>query len=101
MWSIYRNSQSKYKTLILKPSSCDYKDPYILVSRTKAIDIVGADGNAKLLDERNRGVLFKNCSPFTDYMSEINNTPVDNAEDLDVVTPMFNLLEYSAIYLKT
>ena len=40
-------------------------------------------------------VIFKNCALFTDYINEINNTHVDNAKDLDVVMPMYNLVEYS------
>ena len=50
---------------------------------------------AKRLDERNEGVIFKNCAPFTDCISEINNTQIDNANDLDVVMLIYNLIEYS------
>ena len=44
---------------------------------------------------------FKNCTPFTDYISEINNTQVNNAKDIDAVMPMYNLIEYSDNYSKT
>ena len=44
---------------------------------------------------------FKNNAPFTSCISKINNTLIDNAEDLDIVIPMFNLLEYSENYRKT
>ena len=57
------------------------------MSGTITVTGAGADDAAKRLDERNKGVIFKNCAPFTDYVSEINNTQVDNAEDLDVVMP--------------
>ena len=57
------------------------------MSGTITVTGVGADDAAKRLDERNKGVIVKNCAPFTDYVSEINNTQVDNAEDLDVVMP--------------
>ena len=40
-------------------------------------------------------MVFENCTPYTDCISEINNTQLDNAEDVDVVTPMYNLIEYS------
>ena len=40
-------------------------------------------------------MVFENCTPYTDCISEINNTQLDNAEDIDVVTPMYNLIEYS------
>ena len=53
----------------------------------------GADNAAKRLDERNKGVIFKNCAPFTDCISEINNNKTDNAKCLDVVMPMYNLIE--------
>ena len=46
-------------------------------------------------------IIFKNCAPFTDCISEINNTQVDNAKDLDVVMLMYNLIEYSDNYSKT
>ena len=43
-------------------------------------------------------VIFKDCAPFTNCISEINNTQVDNAKDLDIVMPMYNLIEYSDNY---
>ena len=46
-------------------------------------------------------VIFKNCAPFTNCISEINNTQVDNAKDIDIVMPMYNLIEYSDNYAKT
>ena len=42
----------------------------------------------------NKKVIFKNCTPFTSYITKINNTQVDNAEDIDIVMPMYNLIEY-------
>ena len=48
----------------------------------------------------NEEVVSKNCAPFTDCISEINNTQTDNAEDIDVVMPMYNLIEYSDNYLR-
>ena len=45
--------------------------------------------------------IFKNCAPFTDCISEINNTQVDNAKYIDIVVPMYNLIEYSDNYSKT
>ena len=45
-------------------------------------------------------VTFENCAPFTDCISEINNTEIDLAKDIDVVIPMYNLIEYSDNYLK-
>ena len=50
---------------------------------------------------RNKKVIFKNCAPFTNCISEIKNTQVDNAKDIDIVMPMYNLIEYSNNYSKT
>ena len=46
-------------------------------------------------------VVFKNCAPFTDCINKINNTQIDNATDIDVVMPMYNLIECSDNYSKT
>ena len=95
------NSQIKFKTTILKSSLCDYSDAYILVKGT--ITIAGAEDNAaaRQADERDKGAIFKNCAPFTSCISEINNTQVDDAKDIDIVMPMYNLIEYSDNYAKT
>ena len=53
------------------------------------------------LDERNKGVISKNCAPFSDCISETNNTQINNAKYIDVVMPMYNLIEYSDIYSET
>ena len=86
---------------MLNSSLNDYSDAYILATSTITIDGKGADDAAKRLDERNQGVIFKNWAPFTDCISEIINTPIDNAKDLDTVMPMYNSIEYSDNYSKT
>ena len=53
------------------------------------------------LDERNKGVIFKNCAPFTNCINEINHTQIDNANYIIVKVPMYNLTEYSDNYSKT
>ena len=95
------NSQIKFKTTMLHSSLCDYSDAYILVKGTITITGAGADAAARQADEREKGVAFKNCAPFTNCISEINNIQVDNAKDIDIVMPMFNLIEYSDNYAKT
>ena len=45
-------------------------------------------------------VIFKNCAPFTNCISEINNAQVDNAKDVDIAVPMYKLIEYSDNYSK-
>ena len=73
---------------MLRASLRDYSDTYVIVSGT--ITITGGENNdaGRRLGERNKEVIFKNCAPFTDYMSEINNTEVNNAKYVDVVMPM-------------
>ena len=95
------NSQIKLKTTMLKSSLCDYSDAYILVKGKITITGEGADAAARQADERDKGVAFKNCAPFTNCISEITNTQVDNAKDIDIVMPMYNLIEYSDNYAKT
>ena len=93
------NSQIKLKTTMLKSSLCDYSDAYILVKRTISVNnTVAADAAA---NNTNKKVIFKNCAPFTNCISEINNMQIDNAKDIDIVMPMYNLIEYSDNYAKT
>ena len=86
---------------MLRSNLCDYSDAYILVKGTITITGTGADAAAKQSDERNKGVTFKNCAPFTKCISRINNTDIYTAQDLDIVMPMYNLIEYSDNYSKT
>ena len=80
---------------------CDYSEAYILVSGTIRITGTGADHAATQVDERNKGVTFRNCAPFTNCKSEINNTQIDNVKYTDVVMPLYDLIEYSNNYSKT
>ena len=93
------NSQIKCKTTLLKSGLCDYSDVYILVKRTITVNnTAAADANANNTDKKE---IFKNCTPFTNCISEINNTQEDNAKDIDIVITMYNLIEYSDNYAKT
>ena len=76
-------------------------DAYILVKGTITITGKGDDDAVKRLDERDKGVTFKNCAPCTKCISRINNTDIDNAQDFDIVMPMYNLIEYGNNYSKT
>ena len=84
------NSDIRFKTTMLKSSSCDYSDAYILVKRRITKSGAGDDAAAIQADERNKGVIFKDCARFTNCKSEINNTEIDNAKDIDIVMPMYN-----------
>ena len=93
------NSQIKFKTAMLKSILCDYSDAHILVEGTITVNNT-ADAGANA-NNTNRKVIFKNCAPFTNCISEINNTQVDNAKDIDIVMPMYNLIEYNNNYAIT
>ena len=106
----YTSNDIRFKTAMLRSSLCDYGDAYILVKGTITITgNAGAEPNptaaqllaARQADERDKGVTFKNCAPFTKCISRINNTDIDNAQDIDIVMPMYNLIEYSDNYSKT
>ena len=88
----YDNSRIKFKTSMIRSNLCYYSDAYILVSGTITITGEGDDDNAKRADEGNKGVIFKNCASFTNYIGNINNTQIDNAEYIDIVMPMYNLI---------
>ena len=93
------NSQIKFKTTMLKSSLCDYSDAYILVKGTITINNTAAQGAGA--NNINKKVIFKNWAPFTNCISEINNTQIDNAKDIDIVKAMYNLIEYSDNYAKS
>ena len=82
---------------------CGYSDVYILVLRTINVNNTAAAAAAApaAANNTNKKVLFKNWAPFTICISEINNTQVENAKGIDIVMPIYNLIEYSDNYSKT
>ena len=91
------NKQIRFKTSMLRSDLCDYSDAYIVVKGD--ITLTKTNGR-EIIDIRNRFLAFKRNAPFTNRISKINNVLTDN-EDLDIVIPMYNLLEYSNNYRKT
>ena len=85
------NRQINFKTSMLRSSLCDYSDAYILVKGNITVNNTAADG-AAAANNTNKKVIFKNCAPFTDCTSKINNTQVDDGKDIDIVMPIYNLL---------
>ena len=83
---------------MLKSSLCDYSDAQILVTRT--ISVSNTAGLGTISNNNNKEVIFKNCAPCPDCIGEINNTQVDNAKDIDVVMPTYNVIEYRIITQK-
>ena len=86
---------------MLRSSLCDYNDAYILVSATITVPNTAAAAAAAADPINRKNIIIKNCAPFTNCISEINNTQIDNAKDIDIVMPMYNLIEYSDNYSKT
>ena len=92
------SKQIRVKKSMLRSGLCDFSDVYIVVKG----DITLTKTNGKgIIDIRNRFLAFKNSAPFTNWISKINNVLIDNVEDLDIVMPMYNLLENSKNYRKT
>ena len=75
----------KLETKVIKSNIFDYSDSYILV--TGNIRVTGGDTNTR--------VALKNCAPFTKCVTHINDEHVNNADNLDIAMPMYNLIEYS------
>ena len=79
---------------MLRSDLCYYNDAYIVV--TGKITVTNPNNNAY-----DKKLALKNNAPFFSCISKISGTLIDNVEDLDIVTPMYNLLQYSKNYTKT
>ena len=96
-WNIVNNLKTKdaaneitYDTEILKSNLCDYNDGYILVT-----------GDITIIGHQESQLAFKNSTPFTKCITKIDGTTTDDAENLDLVMPIYNLIEYSTNYSET
>ena len=90
--------QIRFKTTMLRSDPCDFSDAYVVVQRTITLT---KDANREFIRGRNRSLAFKNNAPFFNSISKINNVLIYNADDLDVVMPMYNLIEYNKSHRKT
>ena len=88
----------RFQTAMRRSSLCDYSDAYIVV---KGNVTVNNTGTAVAPTNTNKKVIFKTCAPFTNCISKINNTQIDEANYIDIVMPMYNLIEYSDNYSET
>ena len=94
--NLYNENKSiRFKTPMLRSDLCDYADMYILVNG--AILVNGLNPR----DRQNRPLISENNAPFVSCITRINNELIEDADDLDIVMPMYNLLEYSKNYRKT
>ena len=88
-------------TPIIRSNLCDYSGAYILVKGTITVTALGANNANNIRDKRNRPLILKNNAPFVSCITRINDELIEDADDLDIVMPMYNLLEYSKNYKKT
>ena len=96
-----KNKSIRFKTPMLRSNLCDYSDAYILVKGTITVTAPGANNGANnIRDKRNRPLILKNNAPFVSCMTRINEL-IEDADNLDIVMSMYNLLEYSKNYRKT
>ena len=93
------NKSIRFKTPMLRSDLCDYADAYMLVNGT--ITVTAAAGANNIRDKKNRKFILKNNVPFVLCITRINGELIEDADDLDIVMPMYNLLEYSKNYRKT
>ena len=94
------NKSIRFKTPMLRSNLCDYSDAYILVKGTITVTIPGVNNNANSIrDKRNRPLILKNNAPFVLCITRINGELIEDADDLDIVMSMYNLLEYSNIII--
>ena len=82
---------------MLRSSSCDYSGVNTLVSGTITVQNI----TMPEASDNRKNIIIQNCAPFTDCISEIDNTQLGTAKEINIVMPMYNLIEYSGNYYKT
>ena len=92
------NKSIRFKTSMLRSNLCDYSDAYILVKGTITVTVLEVNN---IRDKRNRPLVLKNNAPFVSFITRINGKLIEDVDDLDIIMPMYNLLEYSKNYRKT
>ena len=95
-----KSNQIKFTSSMMRSNLCDYSNAYILLKGTITIDWLGDNDATKRADERSKRVIFKNCAPFTECISNINNTQINNAKYMHIMMLIYNLIEYSDNYSK-
>ena len=93
------NKSIGFKTPMLRSDLCDYADAYILVSGKITVNGI-VNGAENEINRRNRPLILKNNAPFVSCITKTNNELIEDAEGLDIIMPMYNLLEYSKNYRK-
>ena len=96
------NKSIRFKTPMLRSDLCDYADAYILQLQVQlcTIGTITVAGN-RPRDRQNRALILKNNAPFISCITRINRELIEYVDDLDIVMPMYNLLQHSKNYKKT
>ena len=89
------NKEIRIKTSVLRSDLGGFSDAYIVLKGDITLE---GDNDA---NKQNKNLAFKNNAPFINFISKINGVKIGNAEDLDIVMPRYDLLEYSKSYRKT
>ena len=85
------NKSVRFKTPMLRSNLCDYSDAHILVKGTIAVTTLGANNGANnIRDKKNRPLILKNNAPFVSCITRINGELIEDADDLELVIPMYN-----------
>ena len=96
------NKSIRFKTAMLSSNLCDYSDAYISAKGTITVTAPGVNNKAdNIRDKRNRPLILKNNAPFVTCITRINGKLIEDADALDIVMSMYNLLEHSKNYRKT
>ena len=96
-----KNKSIRFKTPMLRSNLCDYSDVCILVKGTITVTAPGANNNANnIRDKRNKPLILTHNAPFVSSITRINGKLIEDADNLDIVMSMYNLLEYSKNYRK-
>ena len=85
----YDNGSIRFKTFIIRSNLCDYIDAYILIKGTTTVTNTAAAGTT--VNNSNKKVIFKNCAPFTDCITEMKHIERDDSQKIDIVIAMYNL----------
>ena len=83
---------------MIRSNLCDYSVAYMLVKGT--ITVSNTAASVAAVNNTNKKLISENCATFTDYITERNNIQVDDAQKIDIVMSMYNLIEYSHAYSK-
>ena len=89
------NKNIRFKNHLIRSVLCDYSGAYISLKGTITVE------STNDVKKRIKKQIFRNNALLRSCISKINNTFLDNSENLDIVMPIRNLLEYTDSYFIT